>query len=184
MKKIRMGQKGRMYGDEGGEEFYRCIEDLLAHPAVQEMRRYIQHGTTTCYQHCLNVAYYNYRLCRFLGLDARRAARAGMLHDLFLYDWHVHAAQTGDHFHGLRHPRRALENARRYFRLTPLEQEIILKHMWPLTVVPPLHAESFVICLTDKYCGLCEAAGDRHRLLYRRSPLYRRMLRAIALLHP
>ena len=83
------------------------------------MKKYIQHGTTTCYQHCLNVAYYNFRLCRFLGLDARRAARAGMLHDLFLYDWHGHAAKTGDHFHGLRLPRRAVENARRYVDLTP-----------------------------------------------------------------
>ncbi|MCI9389036.1 MAG: HD domain-containing protein [Lachnospiraceae bacterium] len=184
MKKIRMGKNGRRRDDQAGEEFYECIKDLLEHPVVQEMQKYIQHGTTTCYQHCLNVAYYNFRLCRRLGLDARRAARAGMLHDLFLYDWHEHAAKTGDHFHGLRHPRRALENARQHFCLTSLEEDVILKHMWPLTVIPPVHAESFVICLTDKYCGFCETVGDRHRLYYRRFPLYRKMLRSISFLHP
>ena len=184
MRKIRINRNGRAPQDEGGEEFYNCVKDLVHHPVVLEMKNYIQHGTTTCYQHCLNVAYYNFRLCKFLGLDARRAARAGMLHDFFLYDWHEHVAKTGDHFHGLRHPKRALENARKYFTLTPLEEEIILKHMWPLTVIPPIHAEGFVICLTDKYCGLCEAAGDRHKLLYRRFPLYRRMLRSISFLHP
>lgn len=184
MKKIRIGRNGRAPGDQGGEEFYECIKDLAHHPAVLEMKKYIQHGTTTCYQHCLNVAYYNYRLCKWLGLDARKAARAGMLHDFFLYDWHEHVARTGEHFHGLTHPRVALRNARKYFALTPLEEDIILKHMWPLTIIPPVHAEGFIICLSDKYCGLCETAGDRHRLFYHRYPLYRRMMRSIGFLHP
>lgn len=25
---------------------------------------------------------------------------AGLLHDLFLYDWHFHAKETGNYFHG------------------------------------------------------------------------------------
>ena len=62
-----MGKNGRRRDDQAGEEFYECIKDLLEHPVVQEMQKYIQHGTTTCYQHCLNVAYYNFRLCRRLG---------------------------------------------------------------------------------------------------------------------
>ena len=62
-----MNKNGRAPQDEGGEEFYDCIKDLVNHPVVLEMKNYIQHGTTTCYQHCLNVAYYNFRLCKFLG---------------------------------------------------------------------------------------------------------------------
>ena len=84
-----------------GDDFYECIKDIAEHPVVLRMKLYPHHGHTNCYQHCLHVAYYNYVLCRFFQLDARSAARGGMLHDLFLYDWHTHAARTGDHFHGM-----------------------------------------------------------------------------------
>ena len=87
------------------QDFWKCIEDLARHPVVLRMKLYAHHGNTNCYQHCMNVAYYNYKLCRFMHLDAVSAARAGMLHDLFLYDWHTHAKKTGDHFHGLTHPK-------------------------------------------------------------------------------
>lgn len=142
--------------DEGNEEFYECIKDIVHHPAVLKMKDYPHHCETSCYQHCLNVAYYNFRICRFFHLDYRAAARAGMLHDLFLYDWREHTEKTGDHFHAMTHPKAALRNAAKYFLITPLEKEIILKHMWPVTLTPPTHWETFIITLTDKYCGSCE----------------------------
>lgn len=43
MRKIRMGKNGRRRDDQAGEEFYECIKDLLEHPVVQEMQKYIQH---------------------------------------------------------------------------------------------------------------------------------------------
>lgn len=83
------------------EEFYECIQDIAKHPVVLRMKLYPHHGNTNCYQHCLHVSYYNYVWCRFFHLDAKSAARGGMLHDLFLYDWHTHAKETGQRFHGL-----------------------------------------------------------------------------------
>ena len=77
-------------------EFYECIRDIVSHPAVLEMKKYYQHCDTDCYEHCLDVAYNNYKICKKLGLDARSAARGGMLHDLFLYDWREHSKKTGD----------------------------------------------------------------------------------------
>lgn len=142
--------------DEGHEEFYECIRDIAHHPVVLKMKEFPHHCETSCYQHCLNVAYYNFRICRFFHLDYRSAARAGMLHDLFLYDWRGHTEKTGDHFHAMTHPKAALRNAEIYFSLTPLEREMILKHMWPVTLTPPTHWETFIITLTDKYCGSCE----------------------------
>lgn len=137
-------------------EFYECISDIEKHPVVQQMKKYPQHGNTNCYQHCLKVAYYNYWICSVLGLRAREAARAGMLHDLFLYDWHTHARETGIHFHGLTHPKTAMENAQKNFQLSEVEKDMVLKHMWPLTIIPPQYPESLVICLVDKYCCICE----------------------------
>lgn len=138
------------------EEFYGYIKDLVHHPYVLKMKNYQHHCDTSCYQHCLNVAYYNYKICKFLNLDARSAARAGMLHDLFLYDWHGHRKKTGDPVHAMTHPRTALHNAEKYFRLNSLEKEMILKHMFPVTPIPPTHKETWIITLTDKYCGTCE----------------------------
>lgn len=140
-------------------EFYREVKDIAEHPIVLDMRHYPHHGRTSCYQHCLHVAYCNYCLCRLLGLDARSAARAGMLHDLFLYDWHTHAKETGEHFHGLKHPERAYKNAKKYFRLNRIEEDIIRNHMWPVTFLHvPRTREGWITTLTDKYCGAFETS--------------------------
>ena len=139
------------------EEFYECIKDIASHPAVLQMKKYRHHGNSSCYQHCMNVAYYNYRICRFFVFDARSAARAGMIHDLFLYDWHTHAKRTGDHFHGMTHPKAALENAEKHFRLNRKERDIIINHMWPVTLRSvPRTKEGWITTFTDKFCGLCE----------------------------
>lgn len=180
MRRIRINKDGRTLSDEGNDEFYSYIKDIVHHPAVLEMKKYPHHGVTTCYQHCLNVSYYNYRICKYMGWDAKAAARAGMLHDLFLYDWHEHAAKTGDHFHGMTHPKKSLENAKKYFRLSEKECDIILRHMFPVTPIPPKYKEGYVICITDKYCGSCETAdGHRPHRLKRRFLAYKKFLRLV-----
>lgn len=145
-------------------DFYDCIKDIAEHPVVLRMKLYPHHGNTNCYEHCMNVAYYNYKLCRFLQLDARAAARGGMLHDLFLYDWHTHARKTGDHFHGLTHPKKAYQNARKFFELNHIEKDIMLTHMWPLTFFRiPQTKEGWIATLTDKYCGALETGNRKNR---------------------
>lgn len=169
MKIRRLSQKksrARTVQDPGNEEFYEYIKDLVHHPKVVQMKKYPHHCQTSCYQHCLNVAYYNYRICKFFNLDAKSASRAGMLHDLFLYDWHNHREKTGDPVHAMTHPHTALRNAKKYFRLNKLEEEMILKHMFPVTPVPPLHWETWIITLTDKYCGTCEIGRYYYRLWF------------------
>ena len=142
-----------------GEDFYECIRDIAEHPVVLRMKLYPHHGRTNCYQHCLHVAYYNYVWSRFLHLDARSAARGGMLHDLFLYDWHTHAAKTGDHFHGMTHPKRALHNASKFFKVNQIEKDLIRNHMWPVTLFHfPKTKQGWIATLTDKYCGALETS--------------------------
>ena len=140
------------------QEFYDSVGDILRHPVVREMRGFSQHCDTHCYRHCLSVAYHNFRICKKLKLDAVSAARGGMLHDLFLYDWREHYRKTGDRFHAMSHPKEAYENASKYFELNEIEAEVIKKHMWPVTLTPPKHLETYVICFTDKYCGALEIA--------------------------
>ena len=65
------------------EEFFSIINDLLKSSKVQEMKIYNQHAGTSCYKHCMQVAYYTYIVCKRLNLDYISATRGAMLHDLF-----------------------------------------------------------------------------------------------------
>lgn len=143
-------------------EFYSYIQDLVTAEPVLQMKQYIQHGTTTTFDHCLNVAYYNYIMCKRFNLDAKSGARAGMLHDLFLYDWHYYPIRKWDRLrHGATHPKRAYANASKHFDITPMEKDIICKHMFPMTMALPKYRETIVIILVDKYCGLLETILPR-----------------------
>lgn len=134
-----------------------AVADLWASGPVRSMDGYPQHGETSCLLHCVRVSYLSYCRCLQRGLDARAAARAGLLHDLFLYDWHTYRRPRGVLLpHGFTHPRTALENARRFFVLTEIEEDCILRHMWPLTPVPPLTAEGMVVTGVDKWVSLLE----------------------------
>ena len=148
--------------EEWKSEFYECVKDIIEDPVVLRMKLYPHHGNSSCYKHCINVGYYNYRICKILHLDARSAARAGMLHDMFLYDWHEHKKETGDHFHGMTHPKEALRNASKFFELNKIERDIILTHMWPVTFLTfPRTKEGWITTITDKYCGSCETSQRR-----------------------
>jgi len=83
----------------------------------------------------------------------------------FLYDWHTHARETGKHFHGFTHPREALRNADRYFNLSWEEEMIILRHMWPLTPVPPVTKAGYAITCADKLCSTLETTARFKRWL-------------------
>ena len=79
-----IGSKVDILGSGKGEAYYYLVSDLLENDLVLKMKDFTQHGDTSCFQHCLNVSYYNYKICRFFSLNARAAARAGLLHDLSL----------------------------------------------------------------------------------------------------
>ena len=138
------------------EEFDLIIEDLISNETVQKMKNYKQHYDTSCFEHCKNVAFYSYLICKKYHLDYVSVARAGMLHDLFLYDWRKREnGRTG--LHAFTHPKTALQNASKLFSLNEREIDIILKHMWPVTLSFPKYAESYVITFVDKYCAVQES---------------------------
>ena len=131
-----------------------CVDDLLQSEITNTMDGCIQHGSVTCLEHSLSVSYYSYILCRLLHLDYRSAARGGLLHDLFLYNWRKSKLTGG--MHSFTHPYTALLNANKYFLLNKMEKDIIVKHMWPLTIKLPIYRESYVVSFVDKYCAIVE----------------------------
>ena len=137
-----------------------------AHPIVwnkkmQSTRKLIQHGNVSVFAHSVAVAKYSVMLAKKLGIriDERSLIRGALLHDFFLYDWHK-INDVGDGLHGFAHPNTASKNAVRHFSLNKRELDIIRKHMWPLTLTKlPRFRESWLVCLTDKYCSLLETFG-------------------------
>jgi Predicted HD superfamily hydrolase len=118
-----------------------------------------QHGATTRYSHCVSVAYYSLRAANKFKIpcDAKSLVRGALLHDYYFYDWHE---KNISHLkNGYIHPKVALHNAMRDYDLNPLEQNIIVRHMFPVTPLPPKHREGFIVCITDKLCGLAETFG-------------------------
>ena len=136
--------------------YYQIVSDLLESNPVQELKLYRHHIMTTRFQHCLNVSYYSYTICKFFRLDAVSAARAGLLHDLYFYDTKAYHQDASSRSHSKHHPLVALQNAQMLMPLNAREADIIVKHMWPLTKRMPLYKESFVIVLVDKYCAVLE----------------------------
>ncbi|MDK2898973.1 MAG: uncharacterized protein PWQ10_160 [Patescibacteria group bacterium] len=135
------------------DEYMDCICDLVSEEVLWSMSDLPQHADVSCLNHCFNVSFVSYLICKRLGFDYRSAARGGLLHDFFLYNWH----ETGiKNIHAVKHPRIALNNAKKYFILNKKEEAIIKKHMWPITIFPSLHKEVYVIMLVDKGCALME----------------------------
>ncbi|HWP51165.1 MAG TPA: HD domain-containing protein [Clostridia bacterium] len=136
-------------------EFSDCIKELINDEAVQSMDNINHHvHNVSCLDHCIFVAYVSFVLCKKLKLDYVAAARAGLLHDLYLCDW---SKTNVSRFRRLLiHPAMALKNAER-FELSDLERDIILKHMWPVTLRQlPGYRESAVVNLADKLCACVE----------------------------
>ena len=49
-----------------------------------------------------------------------------------------------------------LQYAKEHFDIDKREEDMIVKHMWPLTIRPPKYAESYVIVCIDKYAAMLE----------------------------
>ncbi|GKT09914.1 HD domain-containing protein [Desulforhabdus sp. TSK] len=130
-------------------EFVNTARPLLDLPEVAKLAQYNHHRGKTRLDHVEEVACLSFRWGKRLSLDTRAIIRGALLHDLFYYDW----LHDGPRLHGFRHHTIALENARSITGLTEKEADIIKKHMWPLTVIPPRHMESLVVSLVDTFCS-------------------------------
>lgn len=135
-------------------DFENCISDLLQSNIVCSMEQFKHHCSISCLEHSIHVSYISYKICKFLKLDCNSAARGGLLHDMFLYDWRITKLNRGKH--AFVHPYIAFENANVIFCLNKKEKDIIKKHMWPLTIILPKYKESFIVSLVDKYCAFIE----------------------------
>jgi uncharacterized protein len=131
---------------------------VLKSPHFDKIRR-LPHHDASLADHSVAVAYYSFKTARLLGMRRRlrQLTRGALLHDFFLYDWRAEKPRSGG-LHGFDHPREALENAEEAFGpLSAVERDCVLRHMWPLTPVPPRYPESLIVCFADKAVALSES---------------------------
>lgn len=139
-----------------------CLREMLKDSRLSKMYNFTQHGSTECLTHTLAVVYCALGIVKRFNLNVskRELIRGGILHDYFLYDWHDGRPERM--IHGFTHPSFALKNAEADFNLTNRERDIIKKHMFPLTIIPPVCREAWLICAADKICACKETIGGSY----------------------
>lgn len=151
--------------DEYDEEFYHIVKDIIELNEFQNTKNLKHHGNGL-YEHSLRTAYLAYKIAKKCGADEVCAARAGMLHDFFSFDWRSDEAkerkknyrgfQKIKNMHGFMHPFEAYDNASKYFTLSDRERDAIIKHMFPLVPLIPLYRESWIVTFSDKIIATSE----------------------------
>jgi len=132
-------------------EFAEIARNIISNPQILRLREIAHHRNTSRFDHVMEVAWLSFVTAKRFKLDISAVVRGALLHDLFYYDWMN--PEEAPRWHAFVHPYIALRNAKKFYSLSQKEEDIIKKHMWPLTVIPPFHAESLIVAIADTYCG-------------------------------
>lgn len=134
-------------------EFLAEVAEILEDRDFRKLSGYTQHRSTTRMMHSMNVAYISWRIARKFGCDEKAAARAGLLHDFFLYNFKEE--KDTNEWQAFRHPKVAAKNSQEHFDISKKEKEAILSHMFPLGPMPSSR-EAWIITCADKMCACVE----------------------------
>lgn len=133
------------------KEFNSIITDIINNEEFQEMKKITHHGITR-FNHSLRVSYYTYLVTKKLKLNYIDATRAALLHDFFSDETENMKTKKALK----EHPKIALENSKKYYELSKMQEDIILKHMYPITTKMPKYKESWVVDIVDDVASLYE----------------------------
>lgn len=141
------------------------IINMMEDNKVCEMKNYIQHGSTTTYDHCISVTMMCEKIVTKLNVDIDEDSlyKSALLHDFFLYDWHE---TTLKDLHGYKHAKRAAKNAELYFQVSKKVKENIQSHMWSLNLFSfPKTKEAWILCFADKIISVKEVLLPQPRVV-------------------
>jgi len=142
------------------KEFYSIISPILEIDEFQKLGNIEHHGITRL-DHSLRVAYYTYVVTKKLHLNYKKATEAALLHDFFSDE----VENENGLFKLRRHPNCAVWNAKKYFELDELQEDIIKCHMFPITFTPPKYLESWIVDIVDDVAAIYEKSYSTHKQL-------------------
>ncbi|MEG0826347.1 MAG: HD domain-containing protein [Bacilli bacterium] len=138
---------------EEDNEYVNIVSSILYNDKFNEIRNIEHHGITR-YDHSVKVSYYSYKLAKSLKLNYKEVARGGLLHDYYITD--VNSDFKDRVKSTFLHPKIALKTATNNFSVSEMEADIIKSHMFPITLVIPKYAESWLVNGVDKLIGFSE----------------------------
>ena len=137
--------------DKYRKEFIDIVNPILENGEFLKTKQKNHHGINR-FDHLMRVSYFSYIITRVLKLNYKETARAGLLHDFFTDE-----TKGSSQIKSLRkHPTYALENAKKHFKLTDREEDIIKTHMFPVTFTPPKYMESWIVDIVDDAASVYE----------------------------
>jgi len=133
-------------------EFIRITNDILDNDEFKKLK-FCNHHKITRYEHCFNVAFLSYKVSKLLKLDNyKEITRAALLHDFYTNE--VDGLSNRKKLR--KHPKIALKNANKYFKLNGMQKDIIVNHMYPVTKTIPKYKETYLVDLIDDYSAIKE----------------------------
>lgn len=134
---------------EKDKNYKYIVDDIMENTEFNKLSKIPHHGETRL-DHSIKVSYVSYKISKFLRLDYKQTARAGLLHD-FYFDRTVNHKKISKKvkLYTTGHPCDALDNARKHFALSLKEQDIIKTHMFPFDFRIPKYLEGWVVNLVD-----------------------------------
>ena len=164
LQKLEKFRELNTLSDENRALFISVYKEISNNPRFKECENYISHGNTSVMSHVISVTLLALNLSEKLNIkvDKRQLIRGALLHDFYLYDWHDKKLFE---LHGFHHPRYALREALKDYKLTRKEVDIIIHHMFPLTFNAPRSREARLLCIADKICAWGETVDGKLGLL-------------------
>jgi uncharacterized protein len=139
------------------KDYRLIVKEILNNEEFLKRKTYFHHENISVYTHSLIVSIKSYKVAKFLRLDKKGVAIGGLLHDFYYEDWQKNKKKKKFFKqHGFVHPKEALENSKKYFP-TMIDKKtgnIIERHMFPLTFIPPFYLESWIVNIIDKCVSL------------------------------
>lgn len=139
------------------KNFDEISSKILSHPEYIRRKEFMHHENETVYDHCIMVAKLSYKWAIKLNANVENAVIGALLHDFYTTPWQENTKNEPlFKKHGFSHARTALNNSRKYFPelMNKKIENAILRHMFPLNIIPPIYLEAWIVNLADTYISL------------------------------
>ena len=142
------------------KEYLQIVEKFLENRKFGKLKNETHHHNSNRFNHSVEVSYKTYKICKRLRLDYESSTKAALLHDFF-FD----AEFNNKRERLIKHPKVALENAKKITNLSNKEKNIIASHMYPIGGKFPRYLESVIVDVVDDYVSLKEKLGGDFKSL-------------------
>ena len=134
-------------------EYQSVVRDILDNEEFKKLYLEPHHGISR-YLHVLRVSKIAFGFCKIFKVKRiREITRSALLHD-FYFDKDLEGYDAYERLSI--HPYKALDNSLKYYNLSDLERDIIVKHMYPNTKERPKYFGTYLVSICDKVADIYE----------------------------